>query len=175
MAGMKRTKPNQVRDAVRFMLKDQKYLNAQLILEKAISQLRQAREWQTFKQIWQEPTTKDRLPFLVSDPYLSQHQPWRNLIGRVLSGCQDEVNLELWLDQCRKVRPLEPELVVMNAFVLICKGQYRAVQQSLEPLLGQLEGYWLGLAEGINFWGVTRDLQPLEFHLHWCEITDTTS
>jgi tetratricopeptide (TPR) repeat protein len=166
MPSANRTRPSAVRDTVRFMLDRHHFQDAYATLERAVNDLRQARAWRVLRQIWEVPQAQGGKRFEVDHPALVAERPWRILIARILTGCQDEDELETWVQRCfNATGQLEPELVVMRAFALICAGAYRDVQSSLQAVLSQLEGYWLGVAHQRLLWAAHRLHEPWDHHV----------
>jgi tetratricopeptide (TPR) repeat protein len=158
MPSANRSKPNDTLQAVNYALRIGQYKTAATILGNAITKIRQARDWRVFKELCETPKVN-------SDAVLIQDSTWRILIARVLHACGDEVQLEAWLNSCSTIAPLEPELKVLEAFVLICRGQYQEVQNALQPLFPLLTGYWAGLARQRLLWAAHRLHQPWQDHL----------
>jgi tetratricopeptide (TPR) repeat protein len=162
---MNRTRPNKVRDIVRFMLEHNKQIEALKILQNAADNIRQTRDWLVLRQIWEQPQQEGD-PVFTFEPVLLGQASWRILIGRILAGCEDNKTLGGWLSEClQKTGRLEPELVVLKAFVLICAGENIEAKRSLEAVLPELTGYWLGLAHQRLLWAQHRLQQPWEHHL----------
>ena len=163
---MSRTHPSKIRDAVRYMLDRNRLPEALNVLQSATDNIRQARDWRVLRQIWEQPQQQGDKMFTVEPVMLLKQTSWRILIGRILAGSQDEIELEHWLKNCLETTGgLEPELVVLEAFVMICAGRYLETKTSLNAVLPKLNGYWLGLAHQRLLWASHRLHEPWEHHL----------
>ena len=162
---MTRIRTTDVRTSVRHMLIMGRIPEAYKLLKLTTDNIRQARDWRVLCQIWEEPTLTGSSVFRVEQQVLREETQWRVLIAQILSGCQDEIRLEEWLRQCQAIAPLEPELIVLQAFVLICAGKYQQTLESLQPVLKSLSGNWLGLAHRRMLWAAHRLQLPWDQHL----------
>ncbi len=163
---MSRAHPSKIRDAVRYMLDRNHLPEALNVLQSAADNIRQARDWRVLRQIWEQPQQQGGKVFTVEPIAFLEQTPWRILIGRILAGCQDEIELERWLKSClEQSGELEPELQVLEGFVLICAGRYLETKASLYAVLPKLNGYWLGLAHQRLLWASHRLHEPWEHHL----------
>lgn len=69
---MNRTRPNKIRDIVRFMLEYNKQIEAFKILQNTADNIRQTRDWLVLRQIWEQPQEKGDPVFMVEPVLLGQ-------------------------------------------------------------------------------------------------------
>jgi tetratricopeptide (TPR) repeat protein len=163
MPSVNRAKPKRIAEAVRFMLEHGKTTEALRILQPAVDDVRQTRDWEALREIWTTPLDKKTLQV---QPELWTQTPWRIAIGRILAGCSAEKDLESWLATCQaSTGTLEPELRVLQAFVLICQDRFAEIQTLLRPLLPALCASWSGLAHQRLLWAAHRLHEPWDTHL----------